>query len=407
MSPLSETRSAPRQAGMPLAARILAGWLERISTGRLTLCPPRGPARTYTGSRSGPEAELRLRRPARVLARVLHRGDLGFAEAYMAGEWDTPDLAALIELLIYNEHAYNASPAGRWYSRLALALYHRLRPNTPTGSRRNIAAHYDLGNDFYELWLDETMTYSSALFAGPEQGLAAAQRHKHAETLRQLGARPGEHLLEIGCGWGSLARAAAEAGVHVTGVTLSREQLAWAREHLRGAGGAERAELCLADYRELAGTYDHIASIEMFEAVGREHWPAFFATLQQRLRPGGRALLQVITIDEAAFPVYEQAPDFIQRYIFPGGMLPTLGHLRDGLQDAGLAIEQVSAHGGDYAATLAAWQRRFNARAEALEALGFGERFQRMWRYYLGYCEGGFRSGRIELHRILARRPDA
>ncbi len=403
MTQLSDAGSV--RAHVPLAARPLLARLARFHTGTLQLHLPNGASLRFGGTYDGPAAAMTLHHPGRLTARILHRGDLGFAEGFMAGEWDTPDLAALIAVMASNEHAYNTAPAGRWYSRALLSLLHRLRANTPRGSRRNIAYHYDLGNDFYRLWLDEGMTYSSALFDEPDQPLAAAQRRKYERTLEDLGARPGEHILEIGCGWGGFAREAARAGVHVTGVTLSQEQLSWGREALAAEGLDGHTDLRLQDYREVAGPFDHVVSIEMFEAVGQAHWATFFDTVYRCLRPGGRAVLQIITIDEAAWPTYVAGPDFIQRYIFPGGMLPTARHVREGLAAAGLRCEQVTAHGADYAQTLRTWHRNFLARCREVRAQGFDERFQRMWRYYLGYCEGGFRCGRIDLHRFVARRP--
>ncbi len=407
MTQISETGSARTQPGVPLTARPLTRWLSRFRTGTLRLHLPDGRSLHFGGEIDGPAAEMTLHHPGRLVARVLHRGDIGFAESFMAGEWDTPALAPLIQVMASNEHAYNATPAGRWYTRLLLGALHRLRANTLRGSRRNIAYHYDLGNDFYRLWLDETMTYSSAPFAEPGQPLAEAQRHKYRHTLEQLGAQPGERLLEIGCGWGGFAREAARAGVAVTGLTLSREQLAWAQSTLAEEGLDAELDLRLQDYREVSGQFDHIVSIEMFEAVGQEHWPAFFDTIYRCLRPGGRALLQIITIDEASWPVYTGGPDFIQRYIFPGGMLPTEGRVRDGLGAAGLHCEQVTSHAEDYADTLLAWHENFLACSEQIRAQGFDERFRRMWRYYLGYCEGGFRCGRIDLQRFQVQRPHA
>ncbi len=405
MTQISETQTT-HAAGVPLGARPLVHWLSRFRTGVLKLQLPNGTVLTFRGTEEGPTAELHVQNPARLVLRVLHRGDIGFAESYMAGEWDTPNLASLIAVLASNEHAYNASPAGRWYSRLTLELGHRLRANTLRGSRRNIAYHYDLGNAFYRLWLDETMTYSAALFERPEQDLAAAQRNKYRQTLKDLGAQPGDHVLEIGCGWGGFAEEAARAGTTVTGVTLSREQLDWAQQRLARTGLIERTNLRLEDYRQVRGQFDHIVSIEMFEAVGAEHWETFFASVYRCLRPGGRAVLQIITIDEAAFPVYQAGPDFIQVYIFPGGMLPTERHVREGLEHAGLHCEKVTRHGADYADTLAAWHARFLEVSPQIAEQGFDLRFRRMWRYYLGYCEGGFRCGRINLHRFVARRPD-
>jgi len=276
-----------------------------------------GHTQTLAGAEAGPEAEIRLHRPWRLAARVASAGDVGFGESYMDGDWDTPDLADLLYLLALNEPSFQTLVDGTWLHRLGSLLRHRWNRNSRIGSRRNISYHYDLGNDFYHLWLDPGMTYSAALFDGREDDLELAQGRKYRALLDLIDARPGQHVLEIGCGWGGFAIEAARAGLKVTGITLSKEQLSWARERAARHGLADRIELRLQDYRDMNQTFDHIVSIEMFEAVGEDYWPTFMETLRACLRPGGRAALQIITIDDAFFRGYRSRPDFIQRHIAP------------------------------------------------------------------------------------------
>ena len=302
----------------------LLGGLER---GRLTLMDPHGAVRVFDGRRPGPQATVQILDPIAV-RRLVTGGSVGLAEAYMDGQWDSPDLTAVIELGALNT-GLDDEFEGRWMSRLVNRIAHRLRGNTRRGSRRNIAYHYDLGNGFYRRWLDPTMTYSAALFSSPDQDLTAAQVAKFERLAEHLHVGPGDHVLEIGCGWGGFARhLATTRGCRVTGITLSTEQLAWAQAMAQREGLADRLEFRLQDYRDVPETYDAVASIEMFEAVGEEHWPIYFRTLHDRLKPGGRAALQVITIAEDRFERYRRGADFIQRYIFPGGMLPSPSRLR-------------------------------------------------------------------------------
>jgi cyclopropane-fatty-acyl-phospholipid synthase len=388
--------AAPATAG--LATQWLLGVLGRLRQGRLTVHAGGG-SHLVLGDRSGPAASLTIRRPWRLAARLLGRGDLGLAEGFIAGDWDAPHPAQVLEVLAINEPHLLASGAGR-LSRWVDRLQHRRRRNDRRGSHRNIAFHYDLGNDFYRLWLDPGMTYSAALFAQSGEALEPAQTRKYQRILDRLGARPGEHILEIGCGWGGFAEHAARAGHRVTGITLSREQLAHARERIAAAGLSDRVTLHLRDYRDLTGTYDHVVSIEMFEAVGEQYWPAFFETVRRVLAPGGRASLQVITIDAACFEQYRRGTDFIQKYVFPGGMLPSVPAFDAAARAAGLAVADRAFHGLDYADTLRRWDAAFCAARERVAGMGFDERFLRLWRYYLGYCEAGFRTGRIDLMQV-------
>ncbi|WP_462328959.1 class I SAM-dependent methyltransferase [Thiohalocapsa halophila] len=356
------------------------------------------------GSEAGPSGEIRLVRPLTFARRIATRGHVGLGEAYMAGDWDSPDVTALLHCFAANQHALVEVFEGSWLNRIGSLLRHRRRANTKAGSKRNIQAHYDLGNDFYRLWLDESMTYSAAVLEHdadtPEATLTQAQTHKYQRLLALLDAAPGQRVLEVGCGWGGFARQAAAAGLEVTGITLSREQLAWAEAAAAETPEAERMTFRLQDYRDVTERFDHIVSIEMFEAVGEAYWPAYMAMLARCLKPGGRAALQVITIADSEFDGYKASPDFIQHYIFPGGMLPTVGRFDAAAADAGLRVVARSFHGLDYARTLAAWRERFEDQLPAVRALGYDERFIRMWRYYLSYCEAGFRDERIDVMQV-------
>ncbi|PWG61274.1 SAM-dependent methyltransferase [Spiribacter halobius] len=390
---------------LPLGARILLAWLARLRRGRMTGQLADGEPFLIQGPEPGPHGELRLHRPLRLVARVLARGSVGFAESYMAGDWSSPDTAHLLELMLRNEDAFQRRMEPSRTHRAWLAARHWVRRNTPRGSRRNISAHYDLGNDFYRLWLDETMTYSAAVFETPDQPLAEAQRHKYRALLDAMAVQPGEHILEIGCGWGGFAIEAARRGARVTGLTLSSEQLSWARRAVAEQGLADRIELRLQDYRDVSGRFDHAASIEMLEAVGEEYWPAYFRMLHERVRPGGRIGLHGITIAADRFEEYRRSPDFIQRYIFPGGMLPSPDRLRAECHQAGFEVTEFTGLGQHYAKTLLLWDANFTRVLPEVYRLGFDERFVNLWRYYLAYCYAGFRTGTIDVSRILLRRP--
>ena len=392
-------------ASVPWLAAPMVRTLERLQEGQLTLLFPNGARRVFTGQRSGPVGSMRLLHPARLQLRIALRGALGLAEGFMAGDWEADNLSAVLQVLAANQAHFHRTPDGRRFARITDRLLHLLRSNSLRGSRRNIAYHYDLGNAFYRLWLDETMTYSSAVFERPDETLAEAQSRKYQHMLDRLGATPGQHILEIGCGWGGFAEHAARQGYRVTGITLSREQLAFARERMQRAGLADRVELKLLDYRHLREQYDHIVSIEMFEAVGEAYWPTYFETLQRCLKPGGRASLQIITIDQDRFDSYRRNADFIQRYIFPGGMLPSVEIFNAQGEAVGLRQTSRDFYGIDYADTLRRWDRRFVARADEIAAQGYDARFMRMWRFYLAYCEVGFRIGRIDLMQVALEKP--
>jgi len=333
-----------------------------------------------------------------AISRVLKSGPLGFAEGYLNGDWDTPDLMALLDLLVDNQDQLKQKINRSWFFKNINRLKHLLNRNTKAGSRRNIAYHYDLGNDFYELWLDKTMTYSAAVFAYPDQSLEEAQIEKYARLADSLNIQPGDHLLEIGCGWGGFAEyVTREYGCQITCVTLSKEQLKYAEERIEKAGLSELCHFKYQDYRDIEGKFDHIVSIEMFEAVGEEHWDIYFRKLQELLKPGGRVALQIITIANDRFESYRQGADFIQKYIFPGGLLPSPEKLHESFKEHDLALTDQLDIGVDYADTLNAWRVKFEEKLKIVSAMGYNENFIRMWRYYLCYCEAGFRAGVIDV----------
>lgn len=387
------------------AARIFALFFERFTSGTLIVELPSGERLCRRASVNGPEAVIKLSR-WRALRRLFARGDIGFAEGYLEQDWTTPDLTALFDWAHANEAALAPAWRGSALERLADRLRHLWRANTRRGSRRNIAAHYDLGNAFYAAWLDPTLSYSSALFSDPAQSLEGAQIAKIDRAIELLEVSPGTSVLEIGCGWGALAeRLIAGDGCKVTGLTLSREQHSVAAARIAATGLATGSEIIIRDYRDVTDTFDRIVSIEMFEAAGEDYWPDYFAKLRDGLRPGGVAVLQVISIEEKRFADYRRRPDFIQRYIFPGGMLPTVRHLRKLARDAGLVLDHEENFGQSYALTLAIWRDRFLKAWPAMDGAVGTERFRNMWDYYLAYCEVGFRTGALDVGLYRLRRP--
>ena len=378
---------------------------ENWRSGALTFAVPGGREVRFSGSQDGPAARMTIN-DYRFLDRVFSRGLVGFGEGYMAGEWDSPDLSALLLAFSRNLDRLDEVIRGNALVRWMITAWHKLRPNTRAGARRNIEAHYDLGNDFYSLWLDPSMTYSSARYSGGTAVLEEAQTQKYAELAHHLDLQPGHHVLEIGCGWGGFAEyAAREIGCRVTGITLSPAQLEFARARVARLGLSDKVDLQLIDYRDMTGQFDRIASIEMFEAVGEAWWPTYFRQVHDLLKPGGRAGLQIITIRDSLFDDYRSKADFIQRYIFPGGMLPPPERLKSEMTSAGLALDGVDYFSDDYGRTLLEWRARFDAQADKIRALGFDERFMRMWRFYLAYCEAGFRTRRTEVGQWFVTRP--
>ena len=379
------------------ALRVLA---PRWEAGSVTWILPDGTTLRIAGTRPGPNATVRIN-SYKFIRRVLMSGAIGFAEGFMAGEWETPDLSAALEAFSLNFDSLAPLVSGNPVMRAVHGLYHLMHRNSRQGSRKNIHAHYDLGNSFYARWLDPTMTYSSALYERPGQPLSQAQTAKYAALARTIVLAPGKHVLEIGCGWGGFAEfAAKEVGARVTGITISKAQYEFARRRLFDQGLADKADIKLVDYRDVTGQYDAVASIEMFEAVGEAYWPAYFDKVREVLAPGGRAGLQIITIRDELFGAYRSSPDFIQRYIFPGGMLPSEARLKQETERAGLEWRDLRRFGHDYADTLAEWARRFEAAWSEIRADGFDERFRRLWRFYLSYCEAGFRTERTDVIQL-------
>lgn len=380
--------------------RVMAG----LQRGSLEVTTPEGLRVAHRAPLSGPEASIVLHR-WRALRRLALGGDIAFAEAYGDGDWSSPDLATLVELAAANGPALERRIGGTVLSRVANRLAHMRRANTRTGSAKNIIAHYDLGNDFFAAWLDAGMSYSSGLYTAQGTSLEESQAAKQDRAIDLLELRGGESVLEIGIGWGGLAERilAAHDGAF-TGVTLSPSQLAWAQDRLAREGLAPRAALRLQDYRDVRGCFDRVVSIEMLEAVGEAYWRTFFRALRDRLTPGGVAVLQVITIAEERFPAYRRGADFIQRHIFPGGMLPTPRIIGEQAAAAGLRLDHEERFGASYARTLADWQGRFLRAQRDVARCGLDERFRRLWRYYLAYCEGGFRAGAIDVGFYRLRR---
>ncbi|HEU4620918.1 MAG TPA: cyclopropane-fatty-acyl-phospholipid synthase family protein [Burkholderiaceae bacterium] len=389
---------------LPSAARWAVKLLERVAVGALRVHFPNGQVATF--GHDDVMIDLHVHDWS-VFGRVLKSGDIGFAEGWIAGEWSTSDLPGLIELFARNRAALDRIVYGSWVGRLSYAINHWRNRNTRKGSRRNIHAHYDIGNSFYRLWLDPSMTYSSALFDGDtSRSLEAGQRAKNERVLRMvLGDQRCGEVLEVGCGWGGFAEAVALRGHRVRGITLSSEQLNWARERIARAGLSERASFELVDYRDVKGQYDAVVSIEMIEAVGEAWWPTYFQALHDRLKPGGRACIQSILMADELFDRYRRSTDFIQQYVFPGGMLPSKSRFIAEAQKAGFELVDVHTFGLDYAETLARWRAAFHARLPEVRALGFDDAFIRTWDFYLAYCEAGFSSGNTDVaHFTLQRR---
>ncbi|MCC5972941.1 MAG: class I SAM-dependent methyltransferase [Rubellimicrobium sp.] len=395
-------------AGQDNLPRYFAAVFDKIRAiprGRVDIILPDGRHFRAEGKEAGYVAEVHIHNPD-LFARLIREGDLGFSEAYLDGWWSTPDLMAFMDL-VHDEadEIYDGFP-GQGLVRAYEKLRFWLQSNSRRQAKKNISYHYDLGNDFYSLWLDETMTYSSAKFETGQENLEKAQQQKYASIIDQMGAKPGDHILEIGCGWGGFAEyAAGQRGLKVTGLTISEEQYKYAVERIARAGLSDQVTFRLQDYRDERGTYDGIASIEMFEAVGEKYWPAYFDTLRDRLKPGRNATLQIILVQDARFDTYRKGVDFIQKYIFPGGMLPGPAVLRREVEKAGLAVDGSIEFGPSYGLTLRRWHETFNEKWDQIAALGFDERFRRMWNFYLTSCAATFDSGICDVTQITVTRP--
>lgn len=391
-------------SGVPAGFRLAGMMVLRARRGTIRFDLPDGRKVMFDHGIKGPNAVVEVH-DFRFANRAMAGGDVGFAESYMDQEWSTPDLTAVLEFFSENFEAAGKLAVGGFAVKFMNFVRHIFNRNTKAGSKRNIMAHYDLGNDFYKLWLDDTMTYSSALYASQSPTLEAAQTQKYARIADELDLSEGKTVLEIGCGWGGFAEyAAKERGAHVTCLTISPSQREWAMERMQRQGLSGRVDIKLEDYRDHKGKYDGVASIEMFEAVGESYWPSYFSKVRECLKDDGKAALQIITINDELFAKYRKRADFIQRYIFPGGMLPSEKALREQVSAARLSLEEAHYFGPDYAKTLRVWAKAFEERWGQIEALGFDERFRRMWRFYLSYCEAGFDNGRINVgHFRLAK----
>ncbi|WP_439508941.1 class I SAM-dependent methyltransferase [Yoonia sp.] len=392
------------QTGLPRYFSNVFDALKTMKRGRIDIILPDGRHFRADGAEPGYVAEVHVHNTD-VFARTVREGDLGFCESYMDGWWSTPDLMAFMDLMHDDmEHIYDGFP-GQFLVRFYERVRFWLQNNSKKQARKNISYHYDLGNEFYGLWLDDTMTYSSAKFVTGQESMEAGQIEKYKSMVDQMGVQPGDHVLEIGCGWGGFAEyAAKERGLRVTGLTISQAQHDYAVARMQKAGLSDKVTIKMQDYRDEKGIYDGIASIEMFEAVGEKYWPVYFETLHDRLKPGKNATLQIITVEHRRWHVYKRGVDFIQKYIFPGGMLPSPVVLRQEIEKAGLQVAQSIEFGESYSQTLRRWHDTFNARWDQVQALGFDDRFRRMWNFYLTSCAGTFHSGNCDVTQITVTR---
>tara|TARA_B100002052_G_scaffold75092_1_gene68099 strand:- start:425 stop:1654 length:1230 start_codon:yes stop_codon:yes gene_type:complete len=396
-----EKKLEPRRKRPVFWEALLDKWLSRIEAGELRAVFPSNFQKVYSGGQVGPTADIQIN-SWKLVPRLLLSGDMGLAESFLSGEWETSNLTQLILLGDINERALGNAVTPSKFINLIEKLRHQRRDNSKRGSRRNIAAHYDLGNEFYSHWLDNSMSYSSALFTDFGEELEVGQNRKYQRLAKALKLKEGDQVLEIGCGWGGFAEIAAkEYKCNVVGITLSNEQAKFAQRRMQENQLSNLVDIRIEDYRDVQGSFDKIVSIEMFEAVGEEHWRNYFETIKTRLKPGGLAGIQSITIANEFFETYKRRPDFIQKYIFPGGILPSEDKLNNAVSSAGLKILDDYYFGKSYAETLRRWQSTFEQKWDDIKNLGFDEKFQKMWRYYLSYCEAGFESGHINVGQFL------
>ena len=403
---MSVLTSTNNQQNLPRYFARVFDLVGKLNSGRVDFILPDGRRFRAEGSKPGPVAEVKINNPD-VFARLVREGDLGFCDAYLDGWWTTPDLQAFMDFIhADNDDMYDGFPGMALVRAWEKARFW-FQSNTKRQALKNISYHYDLGNDFYSLWLDDTMTYSSALFNTSQESLEKAQIAKYASMVDQMGVKPGDHVLEIGCGWGGFAEyAAKERGLKVTGLTISKEQLDYANKRIKSKGLSDKVNLKLQDYRDETGVYDGVASIEMFEAVGEKYWPVYFDKIKQCLKPGKQATLQIITIQDARWDVYRKSVDFIQKYIFPGGMLPSPSVLRQEIHRAGLSVQHSIEFGKSYSQTLRRWFEVFNNKWDNISAMGFDDRFRRMWNFYLTSCAATFESGNCDVTQITLQKPD-
>ena len=402
---MSVLTSTNNQQNLPRYFARVFDLVGKLNSGRVDFILPDGRRFRAEGSKPGPVAEVAINNPD-VFARLIREGDLGFCDAYLDGWWTTPDLQAFMDFIhADNDDMYDGFPGMALVRAWEKARFW-FQSNTKRQALKNISYHYDLGNDFYSLWLDDTMTYSSALFNTNQESLEKAQIAKYASMVDQMGVKPGDHVLEIGCGWGGFAEyAAKERGLKVTGLTISKEQLDYANKRIKSKGLSDKVNLKLQDYRDETGVYDGVASIEMFEAVGEKYWPAYFQCVKNCLYPGKQATLQIITIQEARWEIYRRGVDFIQKYIFPGGMLPSPNALRSEVERAGLKVVKSIEFGESYSQTLRRWHDTFNSKWDEISQMGFDDRFRRMWNFYLTSCASTFHYGNCDVTQITIEKP--
>ncbi|WP_425045531.1 class I SAM-dependent methyltransferase [Primorskyibacter sp. S87] len=398
--------STEGQSDLPRYFDRVMTMLKDMQVGRLDIKLPDGRVFRAEGSKPGPVAEIHVHNRD-LFARLIREGDLGFSDAYLEEWWSTPDLQTFMDLVHRGEETVYDDFPGMGFVRAYERLRFWLQRNHKQQAKKNISYHYDLGNDFYKLWLDDTMTYSSAIFETGQESLENAQIAKYASLVDEMGAKPGDHILEIGCGWGGFAEyAARERGLRVTGLTISREQFNYAQERIEKAGLSHMVEFRMQDYRDERGSYDGIASIEMFEAVGEKYWPVYFQTIRDRLKPGAKATLQIITVADRRWEIYKHGVDFIQKHIFPGGMLPAPKILKEQVQNAGLDYVGSKEFGASYDQTLRRWHETFNEKWDQVAAMGFDDRFRRMWNFYLTSCAAAFDSGTCDVTQMTVARPE-
>ena len=393
----------PLQVKASDGLKIILSSLQTIEFGRIDLYFPNGKVMTYSGPKAGPHAKMVIK-DLEIFDMIISKSDIGLGEGYIKSLWDTESVSDLIEFAVLNRSALRAAMIGQWHRILSYKVKHLINRNSKRGSQKNISAHYDLGNSFYKLWLDESMTYSSAYWGSEsELSLLSAQYNKYKMLLDNLKAKRGAHILEIGCGWGGFAEYAATNGMRVTAITISEEQRVFAVERMRRLGLEDQVEVLFLDYRELKGQFDHVVSIEMLEAVGIEYWQEYFRKINEVLKPGGTVSIQSITIHDSQFEQYRKGTDFIQQYIFPGGLLPCEREITKTVKQITGCNPEFIRFGLDYARTLSLWAEMFQKEKLQVTALGYSEEFQKMWDFYLGYCEGAFRAGQIDVVVISFR----
>ena len=391
---------------LPWHARTILSLLEKIQIGQLTLVSPEGEKFIFRGTQSGIEANIQIHDWA-VCKACLKSGDIGLAETYIDGLWDSTDIQSLLRLFLVNRQVIEKAIYGNWWGRLGYRIKHWLNKNSKAGSKKNIHAHYDIGNAFYSLWLDPSMTYSSACFEDKDTSLIEAQEAKYQRIINSIDVHAGQNILEVGCGWGGLMEVASKHGINIDCLTISQEQATYARDRAQRikSDASGEVNILIQDYRDHQNQYDGIASIEMFEAVGEKYWSTYFEMIQRCLKPGKKACIQTIVIADNLFDKYRRSSDFIQQYVFPGGMLPSIKRFKEAAQSKGLIVEDVYQFGQDYQKTLCLWHQKFNQHLQEIKQQGFDEKFIRLWNLYLMYCAAGFAENSTDVVQFTLSKP--